>query len=138
MNIPRLILAIVAAYIVIFATDYFIHQIWLAPDYALAKGFLRPDADVTAHFQWIVAAQILCAVTFVLIWAMGFGGRSVATGIVFGLVLGMFQQIWVLVNYAILPMSGDLALKWYFSGLAQAILIGMVSALIYRPRAAIG
>jgi hypothetical protein len=134
MNIPRLILAIVVAFLLIFATDVLIHGFWLKPDYDATKAIWRPEAEMQAHMLWLTLAQVICALTFVVIWAKGFAGGSLRCGVFFGLIMGMFQQIWVLVNYAILPMPGDLAVKWYFSGLAQAILIGISTALLYRPR----
>jgi hypothetical protein len=135
MNIPRLLLAIVVAFAVIFGTDYLIHGVWLMPDYNATKSLWRPDNEMNAHIIWMFLAQFLCAATFVIIWAMGFAGRCVGTGILFGLFMGMFQQIWVMVNYVVLPMPADLAVKWYFSGLAQAVLLGIVAALLYKPRA---
>ena len=137
MNMKRLVLAIVVGFIVIFGTDTLIHGIWLKPDYEATKAIWRPESEMQAHMHWFFIAQILCAATFVIIWAKGAAGRSVGAGIVFGLLMGMFQQIWVLVNYAILPMPGDLAVKWYFSGLAQAVLLGIATALVYKPRTAV-
>jgi hypothetical protein len=136
MNIPRLLLAILVAFVLLFGTDFLIHGYWLKPDYEATKTLWRPEAQMESYMLWMFLAQFLCAATFVLIWAMGFAGRSVGTGIVFGLIMGVFQQIWVLVNYVVLPMPGDLAVKWYFSGLAQAVLIGIVAAFVYKPRAA--
>lgn len=136
MNIPRLLLAIVVAFLVIFGTDMLIHGMWLKPDYEATKSLWRPEAEMKQYMPWLTLAQIICAATFVIIWAKGFAGRCLGAGILFGLIMGMFQQIWVLVNYAIIPMPADLAVKWYFSGLAQAVLVGIVAALLYKPRAA--
>jgi hypothetical protein len=41
MNIKRLILAIVAGWVVIFATDFLIHQLWLGPIYEATKPLWR-------------------------------------------------------------------------------------------------
>jgi hypothetical protein len=49
MNVPRLILAIVAGFIVIFATDYLIHGVWLVPDYSATKSLWQPDAEMNAR-----------------------------------------------------------------------------------------
>src|SRR5882672_3427577 len=135
MNMKRLVLAIVVGFVVIFATDSLIHGFWLKPDYDATKAIWRPEAEMQGHMYWFFIAQFLCAATFVIIWAKGAAGRSIGAGVAFGLLMGMFQQIWVLVNYAILPMPGDLAVKWYFSGLAQAVLLGIATALVYKPRA---
>lgn len=134
MNIPRLLLAIVAGFIVIFGTDYLIHGIWLAPDYEATKSLWRPEADMSSRFHWMVLAQIICAVTFVIIWAKGVVAGSVGNGIAFGLLMGLFQQIWAIVDYVVIPMPGELAAKWFFSGLAQAVLLGIVTALVYKPK----
>lgn len=84
------------------------------------------------HFFWMLVAQFLCAATFVIIWAKGFAGRDVATGIIFGLLMGLFQQIWAIINYVVMPIPGTLAAKWFFSGLVQAVLLGIVTARIYK------
>jgi hypothetical protein len=136
MNVPRLLLAIVVAFVVIFGTDSLIHGMWLKADYEATKAIWRPESEMQQHMYCFFIAQFLCAATFVIIWAKGAAGRSIGAGIVFGLLMGMFQQVWVLINYAILPMPGDLAVKWYFSGLGQAVLIGIATALVYKPRAA--
>ena len=130
----RLVLAIVVGFVVIFATDFLIHGLWLKPDYEATKAIWRPEAEMQLRQHWFFIAQILCALTFVVIWAKGCASGSIACGVVFGLLMGLFQQIWVLVNYAIIPMPGDLAVKWFISGLAQAVLLGIATALVYKPR----
>jgi hypothetical protein len=134
MNIKRLILAMVAGFVVIFATDYLIHGLRLVPDYESTKSLWRPEAEMHSRFQWMILAQVICAVTFVIIWAKGVVGGSVGNGIAFGLLMGLFQQIWAIVDYVVIPMPGELAAKWFFSGLAQAVLLGIVTALVYKPK----
>lgn len=133
MNTKRLILAIIAGWVVIFATDFLIHGFWLKPDYEATKNIWRPETDMQALMCWMFFAQFLCAATFVIIWAKGFAGGSIGCGVVFGLLMGLFQQIWAIVNYVVLPMPGELAVKWFCSGLVQAILLGIVTALVYKP-----
>jgi hypothetical protein len=133
MNIKRLLLAIIAGFVVIFGTDYLIHGLWLMPDYNATKHLWRPESEMHSRFCWMLAAQLLCAITFVLIWAKGFAGRDLGTGALFGLLMGLFQNVWAIVNYVVIPMPGELAMKWFFAGLAQAVLLGIVTALIYKP-----
>lgn len=134
MNIPRLLSAIAAAFVLIFVTDMLVHGLWLKPDYQATSSIWRPEAEMTSMMYWMFLAQLICAVTFVVIWAKGAPGRSIGTGIMFGLLMGLFQQIWAIVNYVVLPMPGELAAKWFFAGTIQAMLLGLVVALIYRPR----
>jgi hypothetical protein len=133
MNAKRLIIAIIAGFVLIFATDFLIHSVWLMRDYEATKALWRPETEMTKYVGWMFFAQFLCAATFAFIWAAGFAGRSVGAGAAFGLVMGLFQQIWAIVNYVVIPMPGALAAKWFISGLGQAVLLGMLVAAIYRP-----
>jgi hypothetical protein len=78
-------------------------------------------------------AQFLIVATFVIVWAKGFAGRSIGAGISFGLLMGVFQQTWAIILFVVLPMPGELAVKWFFGGLAQAALLGIVTSLVYKP-----
>ena len=86
----RLILAIIAGWVVIFATDFLIHGLWLKPDYDATKAIWRPENEMQAHICWMFFAQFLCAATFVIIWAKGFSGGSIGCGAAFGLLMGLF------------------------------------------------
>ena len=133
MNMKRLLLAIVAAFAVIFGTDFLIHGFWLLPDYEATKTLWRPENEMQSHFHWMLFAQLLCAATFVIIWAKGFAGRDIGTGITFGLLMGLFQGIWAIINYVVMPLPGSLATKWLLAGVVQCVLLGIITALIYKP-----
>jgi hypothetical protein len=133
MNIKRLLLAIVVAFVIIFGTDFLIHGFWLNPDYEATKQLWRPESDMQTRFHWMLFAQLLCAATFVIIWAKGFAGRDIATGITFGLLMGLFLGIWAIINYVVMPLPGAIATKWVLAGVVQCVLLGIVTALIYKP-----
>ena len=133
MNTKRLILAIIAGFIVIFGTDYLIHGIWLMPDYEATKSLWRTDNDMQSHFSWMLSAQFLIAATFVIVWAKGFAGRSIGTAVSIGLLMGVFQQTWAIILFVVMPMPAEIAMKWFFGGLAQAVLLGIVTSLVYKP-----
>jgi hypothetical protein len=133
MNIKRLVLAIVVAFVIIFGTDFLIHGFWLNPDYEATKQLWRPEGEMQTRFHWMLFAQLLCAATFVIIWAKGFAGRDIATGITFGLLMGLFLGIWAIINYVVMPLPGAIATKWVLAGVVQCVLLGIVTALIYKP-----
>ena len=113
VNTPRLLLAIAVGFVFLFASDFLVHHFWLGVSYKAAAHLWRPEADMNAHLPWLFAGQLLCAVTFVFVWALGFAGRSVASGIVFGILMGAFQQVWALINFAVFPLPGAIAAKWF-------------------------
>jgi hypothetical protein len=133
MNIKRLLLAILAGWVVVFATDYLIHELWLGPVYAATKPLWRPESEMHTHICWMFLAQFLIVTTFVIVWAKGFAGRSMGAAISFGVLMGVFQQTWAIILFVVMPVPAELAIKWFLAGLVQAVLLGIVTSLVYKP-----
>jgi hypothetical protein len=136
MNIKRLLLAIAAAFAITYATDFLVHGIWLRPDYLAVPSIWRPTAEMRTFEHWVTLAQLIAITTFVLLWAKGFAGRDIGTGILFGLLMGMSQHVWAIVNYVAMPVPGALAAKWFLAGVTEGVVLGIVTSLIYKPKSA--
>src|SRR5438874_1938145 len=135
MNPSRLFFAIVAGFIFIFATDFLIHAIWLKADYAATASLWRSDFEMQRRFILMLIAQLICSIAFMYIWAKtGWRRRSLTDGCMYGFWMGLFSQVMTIVIYVVTPMPKELALKWFVAGLAQAVLLGAIAALIYKPR----
>ena len=79
-------------------------------------------------------AQLLCSIAFMYVWARtGWRRRTTLNGCVYGLWMGLFQQVMTIVLYVVIPMPIELAAKWFFAGLLQTILLGALAATIYKP-----
>jgi len=134
MNIPRLLLAILAGFIFVFGSDFVIHTIWLKPDYMASMQLWRPDPEMMERFHWMIAGHFLCVVAFVLIWAIGFApGGNMTVACIYGLLMGLFSQATTLITYVVAPMPGTLMSKWFFIGLVQAVLLAIVTFKTYKP-----
>ena len=133
MNLKRLLLAMAAAFAITYASDFLVHGVWLRPDYLAAKSLWRPSEEMRTFQHWVFVAQLISVMTFVILWAKGFAGRNIATGIIFGLLVGMSQHILLIVNYVAMPFPGALAAKWFLGGVAESVMLGIVTALIYKP-----
>lgn len=136
MNLKRLLPAIAAAFAITYATDFLVHGLWLRSDYLAAQSLWRPSAEMQTLQHWVTVAQLIAIATFVILWAIGFAGRGIATGIVFGLLVGMSQHVWAIVNYVAMPVPGALAAKWFVAGVAEGVVLGIVTSLIYKPKSA--
>ncbi|HEV2841703.1 MAG TPA: hypothetical protein VGW39_10290 [Chthoniobacterales bacterium] len=130
----RLLLAIAAAFVITYSTDFLVHGLWLRPDYLAAQSLWRPAEEMRTFEHWVTLAQLIAVTTFVILWAKGFAGRGIVMGIVFGLLVGMSQHVWAIVNYVAMPVPGALAAKWFLAGVAEAVVLGIVTSLIYKPR----
>lgn len=136
MNMKRLLLALAVAFVITYASDFLVHGVWLRPDYLAAQSLWRTSTEMRTLEHWVTVAQLISVATFVIIWAKGFAGRHIVMGMVFGLLMGMSQHVWAIVNYVAMPVPGALAAKWFLAGVAESIVQGTVIALIYQPKAA--
>ena len=135
MNIKRLILAIVVAFIVLWGTDFLIHGVWMMPDYRATQQLWHTDAEMTSRMGWMLGAQLLFVITFVILWAKGFASSTtkISCAIGYGLLMGLFSGVWAIIMYVIVPMPCSIAAKWFFAGIAQTILLALVTFWIYKP-----
>jgi len=137
MNTKRLILAIVVAFVVLWVTDFLIHGVWMTPDYRATQQLWRTDTEMQSHMAWMLGAQLLFVITFVILWAKGFAShtKNIACAVGYGLLMGLFSGVWALIMYVVVPMPGSIAAKWFFAGIVQTILLGLVTFWIYKPSA---
>ena len=134
MNFKRLIFAIVAGFIFVFVSDIVVHGVRLVPDYAASMQLWRPDGEMKAHMPFLSLGQFLCAVTFVMIWAKGFADHGgILCALIYGAMMGLFSEVHTLVSYAVMPLPGALAAKWFVAGILQAVGLGIVTFLVYKP-----
>ena len=136
MNPKRLIIAIIVAYITTFATDILIHGVWLQPVYKATMNLWRTEAEMQSHTGCLMAGQFLAATMFVLIWARGFAaGARPLCAVRYGLCMGVFLQSFTLIDYAVAPLTAEIAWKWFVSGVLQSIVLGLVTFAVYKPLA---
>jgi hypothetical protein len=134
MNIPRLLLAILVGFIFVFGTDFVIHTIWLKADYMASMQLWRTDPEMMTRFPWMIAGHFLCAFAFVLIWAIGFApGGNMTVAVIYGVLMGLFSQVNTIIAYVVSPMPGPLMTKWFVIGIVQAVLLAVVTFMVYKP-----
>lgn len=133
MNWKRLLIAFVVIYVVAQALGFLVHSIWLAPVYGSLAEVWRPEAELLSK-QWImlVTSAVFCFF-FCYIFAKGYEDKGWQEGLRFGAVIGIFVGVPAAYDpYAIYPIPYSLALKWFLSGFALCLVLGVLAALIYR------
>ena len=137
MNPKRLVLAILVAFVFVVVSDILIHGVWLKPTYVATADLWRTDAEMQARMGWMFGAQFLAAMTFVVLWARGFAEKAcLRCALMYGLFMGLFSQAATLMTYVVTPVPAEIPLKWFFAGVAQAVLLGVVTFFVYRPKPA--
>ena len=134
MNPKRIFLALVAAFIVISATDYLIHEVWLKSTYAMSATLWRTPKDMEAHMSGIFIGQFLVALAFTMLWVrIALGGAGIQCAIALGVFMGLFYSGGAIIQHSVQPLPAGLLAKWIIAGILQSVLVGIVLFLVHKP-----
>lgn len=133
MNIKRLGLTILAVFVVANLTGFFIHAIWLRADYMLVSHLYRPEGE--EKMIWIILAYLAFAIGIVWIYARGVENRPwLGQGVRFGIALWLaFVIPSFFIDYAVQPIPPVLMAKQVVYEGLDKLLLGIVTAALYRP-----
>ncbi|MFQ5349617.1 MAG: hypothetical protein ACE5EG_04140 [Thermoanaerobaculia bacterium] len=134
LNWKKLWITVVVVYVVNQIMGFVIHALWLGETYASLASIWRPEAEMTEK-MWImfVTAAVYCFF-FVYLFARGCEGTGIGEGVRFGVIIGLFVGVFSAYDwYVILPIPYSLALKWFLTGMIASIVMGIVTALLYKP-----
>lgn len=133
----KLVLAFVATFILLMATNYLIHSVWLMPDYDAIPLSHRNPAGIERRFWSIVLGQIFFSMMFAYIYTRGRENKSwVEQGIRYGILVAMLTVIPTsLTEYAVYIVPYMLVIKWMVAGGIQLVLAGLVVAAIFKDGA---
>jgi hypothetical protein len=97
------------------------------------KRLWRPDFADKMWILWLV--DLIWSFLFSLIYTKGYEGRGGAMeGVRFGFWIGLFVAVpMAFAQYAVYPIPFFLAVQWFVFGTIQAVICGVVLALVYRP-----
>jgi hypothetical protein len=134
MNPKRLVACVIVLFIAKFATDFLVHGVWLASTYKETASLWRSEAEMQTKMPWLLFSQFLFAAVFTVLWAKGFAGlRCPGCACAFGICMGLFSESNSLVMYAVEPLPGIIAGKWFAAGVAQGLILGLLAYVTYKP-----
>jgi hypothetical protein len=134
----KLLLAIVAAYIVLMFTNYLVHSVWLMSDYAAIPASHRSTAGIMHRFWAMAVGQFFFAALFAYIYTRGAEKKPwLAQGIRYGILVTFLTVIpTALSEYVVYIVPYQLAIKWMVAGGIQLIIMGLIVAGICSESAA--
>lgn len=137
MDMKKFLLAVAVAYVLLIATTYMIHGVWLIPVYKHHLGSWRPVEQQVAKAWILLAGHLLYTVMFAWVYARGAEKKSwIGQGIRYGGVVWLFVSVpSILGTYVLYRVPYRLALIWMSVALMQAVLMGLVVAYFLRPEA---
>lgn len=130
----RVILAVLAVFVLWVALDFVIHGILLGSTYAAHPELFRPQAEMKMPLLWLVV--LTHAAVFVKIYSWLVTSKSLKAGVLLGLLWGTGHGIGMGFGmYATLPIPINMAVIWCIGAMVEATLAGVATALIVRDNA---
>jgi hypothetical protein len=129
----KLLLAIVAAYIVLMLTNYLVHQIWLMSDYAAIPASHRSPAGIMHRFWAMAVGQFIFAALFAYLYTRGAEKKPwLMQGVRYGILVTLLTVVpTALGEYVVYIVPYQLAIKWMIAGGIQMVMLGLLVAAIY-------
>jgi ABC-type multidrug transport system permease subunit len=139
MNWKKLWIAFVLVFVAYLATNMLIHTVILGDTYLKpeVQNSMRPEAEMGKYFWVRIVTMLVFSFFFTYIFAKGYEGKGLMEGVRYGIIMtlfiffaGSFDQF---VTY---PIPYFLVWYWIIAGLAQSVLMGIIAALVYKPKSA--
>ncbi|MFQ6078514.1 MAG: hypothetical protein ACE5NJ_05185 [Thermodesulfobacteriota bacterium] len=136
MNTKRFIIASVVVFVVYQVIDYLVNGVILMGTYEALKHIWRPEADMKSLMWIFYPIGLVVSFLFVYIFIKGYEGKGILEGLRYGIWIGLFVSIpGTFSQYVIYPIPFSLAIQWFIYWMIQFIIIGLVAAAIYKPKA---
>jgi hypothetical protein len=133
----KLAIATIAAYVVLMATNYLIHSIWLMPDYEAIASSHRTVEGIMHRFWAMALGQFFFAAMFSYIYTRGRENKPwLEQGIRYGIVMTFMTVVpYSLSEYVVYVVNYMLVVKWMVAGGIQLIILGLIVAAIFKDGA---
>ncbi len=132
-------IAFIVVFIVLEIMNYIIHAVILGSTYAMenvAKAF-RTMEDMQSKMWVMYIVDLVWSFFFVFLFVKGYENKGVMEGVRYGIYIGLFVQfVAAYAQYVVYPLEYSLTFQWFIYGFIESIILGIVTALIYKPAAA--
>ena len=108
----------------------------LSADYMATAQLWRPEAEIKVYLFYII--YIFVSYLLAVIFSKGYEGKGISEGVRFGIYIGIFMAVPMAYGtYAVMPIPYSLALKWFFCGLIEYVVAGVILASVFGKQATV-
>lgn len=132
MNFLRFIRATLIVYVVYEVFGYYVHNELLCDCYAEISDLFRKDNKEILKYAYI--ADFIFTLVFVFIYSAFVKKHTIATGIMYGSLVGLALTCGMVNQYIVYPITKHLLVLWILFTMFQMTLCGLSLGVIYRPR----
>ena len=137
MNKNKFWIAFIVIFVVLEVTNFIIHGTLLSSTYQSEgiKEIFRNMEEMESKMWIMWLTDIIWAFFFTFIFVKGYENKGIMEGIKYGIYMGIFVSlVFSYQSYVVYPLPYSLVFQWFLFGLIQCILLGIVAALIYKPK----
>lgn len=110
--------------------DFLIHSVMLQSTYQATAALWRPETEM--KMALMSAVTLVFSISFVMIYSYLISPKTVASGIKYGLILGVATGTSMgFGSYCYMPIPVGLAFSWFFATLLELSLAGAIVGLIF-------
>lgn len=127
----------IVVFVVMQIYGYLIHSVGMTGVYESLASIFRPEAEMMGMMWMMTVGSAFSLLVFCYIFTFGAEGKGVMEGVRYGLWMGLFLAIPTAVDqYVVYPLTGEVAVIWFVTGVAGLVIAGAIFAAIYKPSAA--
>ena len=124
----------IVVFVVMQLYGYLIHTVGLSDLYASVASIFRPEAEMMDMMWIMMVGSAFGTLVFCYIFTFGAEGKGVMEGVRYGALMGLFLAIPSSVDaYVIYPLTLEIAVIWFVTGVVGLMIAGAVFASIYKP-----
>ena len=141
MNKQKFWIAFIVIFIILEVTNFLIHGTLLSSTYQSEgiKEIFRNMEEMESKMWIMWLTDLIWAFFFTFIFVKGYENKGLMEGIKYGIYIGIFVSlVFSYQSYVVYPLPYSLVFQWFIYGLIQCIILGIVAALIYKPKPAAG
>lgn len=140
MPMKKMMIAIVAGFVVQMLGLFLIHSVLLKQDYVDTASLWRTQEAMNTRVWAMVLAVLMYVIGAILIYLRGVESKPwIGQGIRFGILLALVAVVYgALSGWVILPIPHMLAVKWIICEGLLSVVFGLVVAVICQPKPAAG
>jgi hypothetical protein len=103
--------------------------------YMETASLWRSEADFQAHFWILILGQAVIAFAFTGLYVSKVGRNSPATGLGYGVVIGILCAGVELIRFAVEPLTTKILWMWIVGDVIEFAILGALVGAIYKPTA---
>jgi hypothetical protein len=135
--VRAVIIPLFAVFFVIFGFEWVFHGVFMMPHYEATKSLWRgPEEMQSLFYVSVIRVFVVSAILNLLYCKLSRGGscdgKSLKSGICFGLVMGVLLGVWDFGAYAWLPVPITIPAYWFAGDVVMGVLVGITLSFLCR------